>query len=803
MVKLSISDEQTFGELRGRLTDLHLQLTPATERFAPIDVHVRGLIERLSHFDPTVRVAVVGHPRSGKSTLVNSMIGLPLLPPNTTRELCVVPFSADQPMIRRQAGKAIASGLESCREHLISEKTTWIEEFADRRLHASLPLINGTHCYASNWVLVDTVSGSSAITPTLSSVASRIHTPNVFVGDFIFYCVDSTLIGTDREQETLDFLTGEIHAPTSTLQRLADRTTFVLTHADVVLDAETCLENIHRTQRPVVASIVELRTRFKALFHGRFGVDLHDDQLLVFSGRNALAARRMLLIEKPAINEVYDYAEMVYGSQFMQTIDEVEEAQLLRIVKRHAESEGMVRSGANSLIEALRLIDFHAVRHLMASIATTGTECTEQLLTALRLATPQIQEQVVENQELLEVLLKELEWTVDTSDTIEKFAVEMHNAFAKTVEEGFDEFFRERLRELRFVLEHRELAWFRERQHCTVVEMAGSLRQLEAFTERYLAHRAFLEAKQAKGESSSWEFIDQNISALLHAMEKEKQEHLLHFSAKFAHHIKDEFSIFVPQLAEKISGVREGLKAKLIELSKVALRQTERRMGRPFPLDEALRLLDDVELVERNDRRTNNFLRDLPEHVAVAAVEVSQQWYVPAGDAHVSGSVTGRSSISATPSAANSMILAQFGEDFPPASSDDASRHDDGVGSMKAALRYVLEAWRLSCLTIRPHQLCTYNLPAVDENIAKLNEDILSYIRFYVDSLEAGIAEQQQLVRCAVEDKAEVAEVHAAVTPLVEKFNLILLDLNEQLVAFTVESAQAQARKEEAEMRDE
>ena len=766
MVKVRTTEESTLDELKDALHDLQRTLTPTTERFATIDVTLRRQITRLASFDPDVRIAVIGALGSGKSTLVNALIGLDVIPNNTERILEVVPFVSPTPMLRRRQGKAIASGEASCREHLLSERETWVEELGDRRLHAPLPLIAGPHCCQSHWTLQDCPPAFTGFQPKLSSVATRIRTPNIFTVDFFFFCVNSTWIGTTKERDAFAPWIGDIpDVQQSAKERLLEHTIFVLTFADHVLDVED--ERIPTSKSTATfTTIASLVSRFKELFLSLTGLVVEDRRIVPFSGRNAFLTKRLLMFE-PSITEMYCYCETVFGSSFMQTIDDMEEDYLRHMLRKFATDKMMIKSGAQAVTDLVRLFDFNCSKYLMLSVCATATDCVEQVQQAFISAKPTIMKEVEGLRAELDVLVKERTWIVCGADDLGTFVEsKMIDELVSVVQQQLGTFFSKRLEEVRFVLEGRELVWFKSHQTSTVVEMQSSLRKLERFTQTYVQQRSFLEAKVERGEKSTggWEFLDNNAGSLLKAMEAEKEELVCNFCRRVAHHVKDEFERNIDDLIRIVTDKKHALLSQFLSMVNPMLEQAEIRLHRGCYIDTAVNVAADTLLLEANERRINNFLRELPEHVAAAAVEISNQWFVP-------------------PS-----------EDALPSSFLTAGEEGHRIDHN---LLYVLEAWRLTFSSIEPHQLCKYNIHDVTQSVQLLHRQGADFLTAYVEELDRGIsAVKDQIVEIEA-DGRELVDVEQQVVPIAGRLAKIAQTLREGIEWSVDAAAQAAANEQD------
>ncbi|CUG83922.1 Hypothetical protein, putative [Bodo saltans] len=703
-----------------------------------------------------------------------------VIPPHNTRALPVVPFVSETPMLRLVSGKAVAVGEEGCSEHLQSEESLWIDALGGRRLHAPLPVIRGPHCFRNKWVMVDSAAGASCVLPKLSSVATRIATPTQFSGALMLYCVDASKLNPSAEDPSvLDLLLGSADRDDvgeSGIRRLLSRTVFVLTHSDYIFEVEDDVQSVLRKESSAstpIRSIGELRDYFLSLLRRTFPgcTDaIHADRILTFSGRNALLTKRILMYESD-VQELYDYCEIMFGASFMQTVDTVEIDHLRRMVQRFAQETMLKKSGASDLTEQIRLFDFNATSHLLRDNGDLAMDVVEQLDRALERGKPAVLRDVVNYRSELECLVKETSWVLESSEKISAYSTKMSEEVTDVSSRCLRDFFQERLHELRYVLEGRPLVWFSERQACTIMDMKSALAKLAQFTEQYMLQRGFLEKKvrEQRASAGGFDFIDQNAKELLRAMEKEKQELLHTLNVSIAHHVKDEFTRFLPRASEKVKDQQRKSVDEFIHLSSIAVTETANRIREQLDLDSLGKHLVDVPLIEENDRRLKNFLRELPEHVAVAAVEISNQWYVAIDDEELSNPKI--------PSKRE-----QYERRLKAATKKDGDVEDESEFKMPTDLLYVLEAWRLSFAVIQMHQLCTFNIHTFTNGITLTSERVLDFVNRLVGSLESGALTQKEDVMEAERVVAEVDVVRVELQAIRTTLAGVLDDIHATMV---------------------
>lgn len=826
MVKLGQSDERLFGELRDVLESLLKLLCPVTERFAPLDVTLRRLLnEKLCKSDVVTTIAVVGNKGSGKSALLNAVMGRRALPHDTQDALLIVPTPVSEPVLRTPQGKTVALTTEGVRKHLEDEASLKIQELMSRRLHARI--LEDNEFFAAEWHLMDTPPTTSAICPTLSSVASRIFSPNEFVADVIFYCIDARVLGTDDERHAFDNLVtldprerdGDHHmrpgddvrtrgvtvTPLSTRRRLKECVVFVLTHIDAISDFESCLTNVHRRDEPALKTVQAAYDRFYDLVEDIFDEPVSDNAVLLMNSTGALMSKLMLRKDTtvkvpmgaraapmpdvpPSIDEMYEYCEAMFGSAFMQTIDEMPEDELRRLVVHHSWSQALVKTGARPLDQMVAVLDFNIVRHMMTSVAVAASEVVDTLHAALVHGSNALATELDSAAAQIDVLQRELDWVQGSVTAVQEAAHAVVDRVESVSDRAMERFCARRLEELKYVVEHRGLEWFMSRQIGIVVDMNSALKRYEAFTVEYLQQRRYLHDKMSRrvdgpvpmsdmstsnpgsypdvpGAAGGPGFIDEHLHALLDTMEKEKESQMLTLFARFGHHVRDEFLLFLDDMSVDLVTARDEALSEFVDTCRAPVEQTTQRTGMQLPLDDVTQPLRDIALVEANQRRLNNFLRELPEHVAAAAVEMANDAYQRAA-----------------------MEADEFDDDAD--GDDPAARLQrlgkaglpvPGTDSMAQHLSYVLEAWKLALTTVTVDQLATFRGDELADAVASSSATVVNHLGEYAVSIRDAIEDLDVTVtqlRDDIKVAAEKQEFTKTFVPVLDRLRKQLVEIN-------------------------
>jgi hypothetical protein len=861
MVKLNQSDERLFGELREALEKfLRMVLSPLTERFAPLDVILRKLLAtKLGNSAIAVRVAVLGPKASGKSSFVNALIGRDCLPEDTTDEIVLHPGKEDQPVLRTAKGKTIAIGAAGVRKHLVDERSVRVPELMSRALHARV-LENGEF-YAAVWEVADTLPTATAICPKLSSVASRIYAPNEFCADIIYYCVDARLMGTRNEPRIFDNLItladdelGEAErdeslkhrggagvTPVETRKRLLECVVFVITHTDAITDFEECLTNIHiKSEPPALKTIQEVYDRLCDIIEDAFHQPVSDSRVLLMNCEGAFMAKNLLRRhstatmavgqgaapmpkELPTVQELYEYSERMFGSAFMQKIDEMSLHDLQRLVVHHAWSQSLAKTGAQALDQTVAIMDFNIVRHLMTSVAVASSEAADTLATALMHGIKTLEAEHESAVSQVRLLESELAWAHKSIDSIQTAMAHTMSIISATADRVVEHFFGRRLDELQYILEHKGLEWFMSRQTGVVVDMKSALNKLEVFNVRYLQQRRYLHDKMSAGQSigsgrggtsstassdfndslrememdpeelrlaeaaarpsAASEFVANNMDLLLSALENDRREQLMPLFVSFGHHLRDEVMHALGDFKQEIDQARMVGLASFKDACTRPVTETMKRVGNVLDLDEVLEPLRSLVLLEPNSRRLNNFVRELPEHVASAAIGIATDEYqrMLAEDAEAADFAEEDSERAASDAASSRQKSTWRSGGASRIRVSTRGLPEPGTPDMRRHLNYVLEAWRIALLTVSVDQLATFRYNELAEGIGSASAQVVEFLGTYAGSISDGLEEHRLLVQQITLDREEAVTKVQAVGPFLREFDRIrsaLVDVN-------------------------
>ena len=770
------SDERIFEQLVGSVRHLIDGLSPLTERFASVDVFLRQLSERqLNRFALSLRIGVIGPSKSGKSSVINALLGLSLLPVDvpTTVPVTVCHHAEAQAILCTPAGRAIALGPDAIRAHLRQANVdpgSVPAELSDPVLKARL--ISMTTHENLPWRIIDHPASAKALHPKVSSVASRCCTPDRLVADVLLLCIDIRRLGRPELERDLfsHLLTGgaandhrddgqwTAGGPSGTVSRLASRTIFVLTFADYITDLEDGVEHALKRDSdveggPGCTTLAEARSRFDFVCNQLLGHVPDASRVVVCSAANAVLARTVLrthrattmrladherpsnlpLILKaasdgpePTIADLYNYAENIMGSPMLHKIDAYSEEDLRRIMMSHSMTRSLKRTGATAIGQALEVVDFNAIRELLASAAVGLAEAVESVGAGADLGLTILQAESRTAHENAATLSKELRLVQEMIADIQRQAQRTLEGVRDRVDELLREFVERRLCELGYVLDHRGYEWYADRQIGIIKELNTSLQKFEEFIVTFLQQRVFVQqrlsgrpgdttvANDSGNDGFLSGFLQAKSDTIVQAMETHRREKLTSFCCNFSHHIRDEFLIFLEQtLKPEVRAVLRSHLKELVAVSRKAVNESTARTGRALDVDRASGLLFEAELFEQDTRRINNFTRELPEYAAASACEIAQDSWMRAFKSMVARA--------------------------------DGALPQPGSAAMTDALKYVPEGWRLVLSTAQVEHFCQSNLEDFAGHIGRFVSSVVEVVGEYAASVSDGLEEERRL----------------------------------------------------------
>jgi small GTP-binding protein len=301
--------EKRFSTARGEL-DLLLKVARAvasaeaahdrdSASLAQIVVAIDRVVARAA--EQTFQVAVLALVKSGKSTLINALLGQELLPssnvPETAR-IVRVKHAAGETRLRRD-GAVVARGAEEIQTHLRrmnaeSRAAGATADGDDLLLEAPLAALAGRPLGSHPFEILDTPGPNEAGADLFRARVDRL----LGDADVILYLLDYTKLRTEDERalfERLAALRPEL------LQRLSDRLFFAVNK----IDLENSKGLSQEETRQYVAEILKTQVP---------GLTIEPGRVLLLSAEHALLARQVGS-GQASQGTLRDFARMCFGFQ--------------------------------------------------------------------------------------------------------------------------------------------------------------------------------------------------------------------------------------------------------------------------------------------------------------------------------------------------------------------------------------------------------------------------------------------------------------------------------------------------------
>eukprot|EP01062_Namystynia_karyoxenos_P007268 TRINITY_DN12554_c0_g1_i1.p1 TRINITY_DN12554_c0_g1~~TRINITY_DN12554_c0_g1_i1.p1 ORF type:complete len:875 (+),score=348.35 TRINITY_DN12554_c0_g1_i1:108-2627(+) len=665
------------------LSDLQALVTPFTDGLTQQHERLQQLYDKLNYYDPSLRVCVVGPAGSGKSSLLNAVLGCEVLPtsePGGGPETC---FRLDiRALEQHMQGPAVIGRKDECLAQGTEEVRDWLHlenlQQRDRSLRRA-ELVRGEAqehlesllrgqpppesevrrdeadteppatlritppCFEGGFtelpiVFVDTERGQQPTTTWTAPRTARIRTQRtVFHGDAVVFLIDFRVLRTPAEEHFLDLLFDE--AQPHLAPAMQERLVFIVTHADPLINRIHRIDDIHDQDKEGLADrfsdMSELRSHVMGTLKQRVGL-ISPAQLCVVSSRLALHSR---LVQPKSgdrsdasMDAIYNYFEAAFGSHYMQRIDTIPEDQL----RSHAAATAVEReqiSGIVSCEEALQLLALNSGSMLLSSVCCEATLACQYFHRVLDQAGPLIRdERSVDDAELAQ-LQSEISFVDSRREQIHKSIIQMRDELEAVIADAFRDFWDVRVGELRGMLDGQGTEHFKARQETALSEVIRNVKRLRTFMTRYEADRRYLEGKiqaresrgPAPSEDHQWDFVEREGRGVLQVLRRELRELVTDIGLSFMHHLKDELQLFLPAVIALCQQRRLECLEQLQQCAADVLQHTAQRTGGE-PLDLAVAGADWAAqpLAASDDRTINNFLRDLPVEAAERLLEAAE-----------------------------------------------------------------------------------------------------------------------------------------------------------------------------------
>eukprot|EP01012_Entosiphon_sulcatum_P012934 TRINITY_DN18217_c0_g1_i2.p1 TRINITY_DN18217_c0_g1~~TRINITY_DN18217_c0_g1_i2.p1 ORF type:complete len:705 (-),score=114.52 TRINITY_DN18217_c0_g1_i2:268-2346(-) len=528
---LSDINDHVRHQIDDAVIELRKLCTPYVEHIVPLHNWLDSVGKTLNATPPLLNVFVLGPPKSGKSTLLNALLGSALLPVTDAEDaeqfapLEIVHMPGMQPLLKKAAtGQHLAVTPSEIHHWLVEENKKWKAgakppHVFPMRLEVEVPVF-GSAPFAET--ILNLVEGNSASvlskttqTPR-SSLYSIVHTS--LHADVVFYCIPYPHLKTDAEPVIFKALSDQLNP--NVVPMLNERLFFVVTQIDEVLAAEHKIPNIHTLDKdPKFSSLEECRVYASNLIAKEFKFRVRPNQLALCSAHHALSSRIIRCQDpRPTVRQLYDYSELVHGSHYMQTIDDTPEAVLREACVNHSFVSEQ-NSGIKEVEDMLRIIDANSGRMLLCSAVTSALLHAQPYCSVLEQAIPLLQEETTRKADEHQALLDELDFVKRHLQTAVAELWLTIKEMRQGVADSWQEFWIMRLEELEAVLDGRDLFQFKDRQGTTIYELKRTVGRFDEFLPRYVRDRCYVEQRSREmgdaAPSGGSAFVHQNLAPIL------------------------------------------------------------------------------------------------------------------------------------------------------------------------------------------------------------------------------------------------------------------------------------------------
>lgn len=301
--------ERDFGVARGEIERVYVQageLVKSEAQNDPTNSSLRGTVRGLERVgkkwsDQSFQVAVLALVKSGKSTLINALLGDQFLPSSNTPETARIVRIRHNPTLVAptldDGGQCVAEGVVGIHDHLKSlnanlrqTPTSSIQD--ELVLDAPLAALSGRAFGDQKFEVLDTPGPNEAGTDVLRARVDRLLADV----DVIIYLLDYTKLKTEEEKDLFARLSS---MRPELLSRFSERLFFAVNK----IDLENSRGLSPEETREYVADVLTSQVR---------GLDVSAERVLLVSAEQGLLAR---LIESGRADQgvVRDFAKHVFG----------------------------------------------------------------------------------------------------------------------------------------------------------------------------------------------------------------------------------------------------------------------------------------------------------------------------------------------------------------------------------------------------------------------------------------------------------------------------------------------------------
>ena len=501
-------------------------VTQFTDTVFEIHKPIDAMVQRLLSPDACLSVMVSGHGKCGKSELINALLGETLLQCSgsdgaevtTHFPLRIKAGISDIPLLHGASGRPLAVEVPSIREWIRAENTRQHDaqkhyheaSKKEARIHhqyslaglprpepqvfvenTDIPVLECTPFFLRDMQCELEVSIMDTCRDTpFASTRQRGHV--AYDADVFTLMIDYWKLKTEQEADVFSVL------PQSALLPLhAERYIFVVVNADALF-----LNTVIDDSEPF-KSVAEVKSYVLEMLRPLFG-KVSKEQVLVLYGKLAVHARIVHHNKGEVPLEIlYDYCELGYGSQFMQTVDKIPLEELQMQSTNHA-SERLQSSGLLACERAFRTVGFNGGSLFLLSVASEAYTLFSSFSAALEGAHPGLQKQQTVTEEELEQLLTEQDFIGTRLEQVRTITSLMRTELESLLEESLGSFWESCFAQLKDILHGADIDSFKLRQKTAAGDVIRHVAYFKEFVEtRYIRDRRFIESRERRRTTAS------------------------------------------------------------------------------------------------------------------------------------------------------------------------------------------------------------------------------------------------------------------------------------------------------------
>eukprot|EP00667_Euglena_gracilis_P003273 EG_transcript_3279 len=635
--------------------------------FFPVHDHCARILTILQNYAAEVAVGVFGAPGTGRSTLLNALCGAELLPraardrrgeADRETQLRVDVRPVSQPSLLVPVSNVpLADGLAEVARWL-TEANRLLREARGRpawdrgaprppeHVRLDVALAAGTVVEGQE-LLVTLAEVPVNATLTTSSSFALLSKCQVVSTEWHWQAAICLVnyLALNSPAEVFAGITDSLNP--AALRAFQARLLVVVTHADDLIALETGASHAHRPAgAPTFCSIDAVQAHVARLARDRLGLELRPQQIVVGSAVHGLYCRLVGRADTPpTVDQLYEYFELTNGSDYMQTIDSVKEADLRQFARQKA-PEVVQLTGVPAVEQFVERVRRHSGAVFLHSACCALQHVAAGYASVLAQQATLLQEDIATKAEELASLEEEWRWVMDRLSAATSVLQGLRGELLKLYSLLWHDFWLSRMEEWGWVFDGKPRYHFGDRQQGNIYTLYEALRQFDEFLPRYVKDRVYMERQvwspgapcPVEGTTAS-EFVHDRPAKILELLEEERFEKAADVNRAMMHHVRDELERLIPVMEETLLERRSQIVTDLCEAQPMRelWARVERSAGSRLDV-AALRatLCDRLTVLEAAEKTRNNAFRDIPDHVAqimlmqpVAAdvVELRQQLY--------------------------------------------------------------------------------------------------------------------------------------------------------------------------------